>query len=177
MSTDALTRRGLNFIVTPQSGTLSVTGGAATTYVLGTAMDWTFNGKWRTQKASGSGLATPTTDHNTGLAFPPLVGGASVTNATGQGANIVWGLDTKDSDAVVCMQGPIQNLDIQGNFSKAPLMPAVPGDVVPFAYQVLKAGNTASATAIIFGTANWNATGFTNVIVDVAVLPDKPQVD
>jgi hypothetical protein len=47
---------------------------------------------------------------------------------------------------------------------------------VPFAYQVLKAGATASATAIVFGTANWNATGFTNAIVNVAYLPLRPQV-
>ena len=49
--------------------------------------------------------------------------------------------------------------------------------MVPIAYQILKAGATASATAIVFGTANWNATGFTNAIVNInGTLPERPQV-
>jgi hypothetical protein len=74
------------------------------------------------------------------------------------------------------MQGPIEALDMQGNFVRAPQFPHVPKEVAVFAYQVLKAGATASATAIRFGTANWNAAGFTNAIVNCAYLPSRPQV-
>jgi hypothetical protein len=39
-------------------------------------------------------------------------------------------------------------------------------------------GNEAGSTAgtITFGSSNWNATGFTNAIVNIATLPDRPQV-
>jgi hypothetical protein len=74
------------------------------------------------------------------------------------------------------MMGPHEALDMNGNFVRAPQFPVVPDLVTPFAYQVLKAGATASATTVIFGTANWSATGFTNVIVNVFTLPKRPQV-
>lgn len=170
---DQLTRRGLNACFT--SGLLTATGGV-TTHDTTVTVTFCNNGKLSAVTAITTG-ATPTTDHITGAAFPALVGGASVANVPGQGAIVVWGFDTSNADAVVCMQGPIQALDMQGAFVKAPLCPPVPANVTVFAYQVLKSGATASTTAIIFGTANWNATGFTNVIVNVSVLPDVPQVD
>jgi hypothetical protein len=61
-----------------------------------------------------------------------------------------------------------------GNFRHAPSFPHVPDDVCPFAYQVLK--HYSEATSVTFGTSNWNTTGFTNVIVNVMQLPDRPQV-
>jgi hypothetical protein len=117
---------------------------------------------------------TVTTDYNTGVAFPALVGGASVANTPGKGCVVVWGLIS--GGTVKCVMSKHQALDMQGNFVVAPQFPPIPAGFVPFAYQVLKAGATASATAIIFGTANWNATGFTNAIVNVNTLPLRPQV-
>ena len=155
------------------SGLLTATGGV-TTYDTTVTIVYHLDGKLKTKTAITTGT-TPTTDIRTGLAFPALVGGASVANTPGQGAIVVWCLKFSDG-TVVATQGPAQALDMQGNFVTAPQFPAIPEGLVPFAYQVLKAGATASATAIVFGTANWNATGFTNVIQNVAVLPSRPQV-
>ena len=167
---DTLSYPGLNMCTT--SGLLTATGGN-TTHDTTVTINYVINGKIATKTAITAG-ATVTTDYNTGAAFPALVGGASVSGAYGQGAIVVWGLIA--GGTVKCVQGPASALDIGGSFVLAPQFPAVPDTMAPFAYQVLKAGATASATAIVFGTANWNATGFTNAIVNVAVLPDNPQV-
>ena len=167
---DKINFRGINMCTT--SGLLTATG-AETVYDTTVTIVYATNGKLATKTAVTDG-ATPTTDYVTGAAFPALVGGASVANTPGSGCIVVWGLV---AGTVVCIMGPHSRLDMQGKFKHdAPQFPAIPDNVVPFAYQVLKAGATASATAIIFGTANWNATGFTNAIVNVAVLPDRPQV-
>ena len=165
-----LTQRGSGFCTT--SGLLTATGGV-TTYDTTVTINYVIDGKIATKTAITTGT-TPTTDYVTGAAFPALVGGASVANTPGNGCVVVWGLIA--GGTVKCMMGPHERLDMQGNFVRAPQFPSVPKEVVPFAYQVLKAGATASATAIIFGTANWNATGFTNTIVNVSHLPSRPVV-
>jgi hypothetical protein len=170
---DYLALRGGVYCTT--SGLLTATG-AVTTYDTTVTIVYASDGKLKTKTAITTGV-TPTLDANTGLAFPALVGGASVANTPGQGAIVVWMLNWADG-VVKCAMGPIKALDMQGNFAngQAPDFPSIPAGMVPFAYQVLKAGATASATAIVFGTANWNATGFTNVIQNVAVLPSRIQV-
>lgn len=162
--------RGSAFCTT--SGLLTATG-AETVHDTTVTINYVIDGKIATKTAITDG-ATPTTDYVTGAAFPALVGGASVANTPGTGCVVVWGLIA--GGTVKCVMGPHERLDMQGNFVRAPQFPVVPKELVPFAYQVLKAGATASATAIIFGTANWNATGFTNAIVNVAYLPSRPQV-
>lgn len=155
------------------SGLLTATG-AVTTYDTTVTIVYALDGKIKTKTAVTTGT-TPTTDIRTGVAFPALVGGASVANTPGQGAVAVWCLKWSDGSVVVTM-GPAQALDMQGNFITSPQFPSIPEGLVPFAYQVLKAGATASATAIVFGTANWNATGFTNAIQNVSMLPSTPQI-
>lgn len=164
--------RGLNMATT--SGLLTATGGV-TTYDTTVTIQYMINGKFETAKTAVTTGTTPTTDYVTSAAFPLLIGGGSVANTPGQGAVVVWGLIA--GGTVVCMQGPICNLDMQGKFKHdGPEFPTVPSNVTPFAYQVLKAGATASASGIRFGTSNWNATGFTNAIRNVGVLPNRPQV-
>jgi hypothetical protein len=165
-----LNERGGNFCTT--SGLLTATGAEAL-YDTTVTIVYVLDGKIATKTAITDGAAI-TTDYNTGLAFPALVGGASVANTPGHGAVAVWGLISGGTVKVV--MGDAQALDMQGKFVVAPEFPPIPAGFVPFAYQVLKAGATASATAIVFGTANWNATGFTNAIVNVAYLPLRPQV-
>lgn len=157
------------------SGLLTATG-AVTTYDTTVTIVYSLDGKITTKTAITTGT-TPTTDIVTGAAFPILVGGGSVANTPGQGAIVVWMLKFSDG-TVKCAQGPIANLDMQGNFCapQAIQFPSIPAGMVPFAYQVLKAGATASATAIRFGSSNWNAAGFTNAIQNVAYLPSRPQV-
>lgn len=167
---NALTLRGGVFCTT--SGLLTATG-AATVHNTTVAINYVIDGKIRTKAAITNG-ATPTTDVNTGVAFPALVGGGSVANTPGNGTVVVWGLNA--AGAVQCAMGKHQKLDMNENFVTAPDFPAIPDDFCPFAYQILKAGATASAAGLVFGSANWNATGYTNVIVNVAYLPSRPQV-
>lgn len=165
-----LQSRGGNYCTT--SGLLTATG-AVTTYDTTVTINYVIDGKISTKTAITTGT-TPTTDYNTGAAFPALVGGASVAGAYGHGCAVVWGLIA--GGTVKCIMGPHESLDVNGAFINAPQFPGIPEAFTPFAYQILKSGATASATAIIFGTANWNATGFTNAIVNVAELPKRPQV-
>jgi hypothetical protein len=75
--------------------------------------------------------------------------------------------------AVKCVMGTHQRLDMQGKFITAPQYPSIPAGFVPFAVMELKAGATGSATALVFGTANWNAAGFTNTITNISSLPSR----
>jgi hypothetical protein len=156
------------------SGLLTAAG-AESVYDTTVTLNFIIDGKIYTLTAVTDGT-TPTTDIVTGLAFTKLVGGASVANTPGNGAVAVWMVNASGTVAVAMSVS--KPLDMQGNFAngQAPDFPPIPAGYCPFAYQVLKAGATASATAIVFGTANWNATGFTNVIVNVATLPSRIQV-
>lgn len=165
-----LTSNGNNFCLS--SGLLTATG-AVTTHDTTVTIDYVLDGVIASKTAITTG-ATPTTDYVTGAAFPPIVGGGSVDGAYGNGCIVLWGLIA--GGTVKCIQGRQQALDVNGNFITAPEMPYFPSTFVPFAYQVLKAKATASATAIVFGTALWNATGFSNVIKNVTLLPVRPVV-
>ena len=166
---DILTHRGLTASL---SNGLFVTGTTSTLTTTVTIVPVN-DGKFQTTLAAISNQAAPTLDATTGLAFPLIPGGASVANTPGSGAIAVYGLI---AGVVSVSQGPIEKLDMLGSFINAPQFPAIPSTMVPFAYQVLKAGATASATAIVLGTASWAAAGYTNVIQNVFQLPSRPQV-
>jgi hypothetical protein len=158
--------------------TASLTNGllvAGTTSTLTTTVTIVpvLDGKFTTTLTAITNQAHPTTDFNTLLPFVKMVGGNSVANTPGQGCVVVYGLS---AGVVKAVQGPIRNLDMQGNFQwDAPQFPAMPANFVPFAYAVLKAGATA-ATSIVVGTDNWAATGFTQAFVNIAQIPSRPQV-
>ena len=147
--------------------------GAETVHDTTVQLNFCIDGKAYTKSGTNADQATPTTDYNTGSAFPVLVGGASVAGAYGEGACVVWAYNSDGT--VKCMMGDHQALDSAGNFIVAPQFPNVPKDVCPFAYQIVKAGATA-AVNIAFGTSNWNSTGYTNAIQNILVLPSRPQV-
>jgi hypothetical protein len=167
---DFLTHRGFTGSLTNGAFVTGTTSTLTTTVTIVPVED----GKFKSVLTAITNQAAPTTDFNTGLAFPAIPGGASVVNTPGSGCVAVYGLV---AGVVKVVQGPITRLDMQGNFLwDAPQFPPIPATFVPFAYQVLKAGATASATAIILGTASWAATGYTNAIVNVMQLPSRPQV-
>ena len=169
---DSLSSRGGLLAIWGAAAAFTATG--AETVFDHTAVQLHNDGKYVAKAAVVDG-ATPTTDVNTGLAFPALVGGASVANTPGHGCIVVWGYNA--AGTIKAAMGSHVSLDMQGNFLwDGPQFPPIPADFVSIAYSVLKAGATASATAIVFGTANWNATGFTSVHVKVAYLPSRPQV-
>lgn len=157
---EQLANRGMNFCTT--SGLLTATG-AETVYDTTATINYVLNGKIAPKTAIADGV-TPTTGNTSG---------APITLTASQGRTVAWGLVS--GGTVKVEEGPVVTLDAAGNFrdTDTPQFPSIPGTFAPFAYQVLKAG--ASAGTITFGSSNWNATGFTNAIVNVAVLPDRPQ--
>lgn len=143
------------------SGLLTATG-AATTYDTTVTVAYAIGGK-AYSKTAITGGATPTVDGNAA---------ALTTLTANKGCAMVWCLNAAGTVSV--FQGPVQSLDGSGGFVTAPEFPAIDLDTYcPFAYQVLKAGSTAGT--ITFGSSNWNATGFTNVIQNVHRLPKRPQ--
>lgn len=118
-------------------------------------------------RAALSNTATPTTDATTGLAFVPIT--------TNMGALIAIGVNA--AGTLRASQGGLQALDVAGNFIVSPQFPALPDDFCIIAYEIIKAGATASAAGWVFGTNNQAAvTGITYTIVDVVSLTDRPQV-
>jgi len=155
------------------SNSLLTCTGAATSHDTTVRLDFSVNGKFKSKSGTNADQVTPTTDYADGVAFSnaakTLTG---VASAGGFGTVVVWGYS--GTGTVRCMMGSREALDSAGTFAIAPQFPRIPADVCPFAYQVLKQhGQTATAT---FGTSNWNASGFTNAIVNISSLPDRPQV-
>ena len=107
--------------------------------------------------------ATVLVDGNTGLAFTGL--------AASQGCALTWALNAAGTVSVY--QGSVTALDSANAFEIAPVSGSTPDTVVPFAYQILK--NSSAGSAVVIGTTNWNAAGFTNAIVNVFVMPNRPQ--
>lgn len=145
-------------------GNLTLTGisGAATTFS-SSALPYAIRGKAYTLGAQ-SGATTPTTDTGTGVAIPSL--------AKNYGTSFVWGVNA--SGTVQVIQGSVNALDVGGLFILPPTFPALPDNFCPLAYTIHKNGSTGSAWT--FGTSNWNATGMTNTVVNLATMPDHPQV-
>lgn len=156
METNALL--GQNFCTT--SGLLTATG-AVTTYDTTVTINYVLGGKISTKTAITTG-ATPTTGG---------VSAAAITLVASQARVIVWCLVS--GGTVKVLEGAVVPWDGTA-FQTPPPFPDIPDTYVPFAYQILKASSAAGT--ITFGTSNWNATGFTNAIVNVAVLPSRPQV-
>lgn len=128
-------------------------------------LQYCIKGKAYNKSGTNADQTTPTTDVNTGTTFIPLT--------ANQGCLMVWGYDS--SGTVKCAQGAVGALDsVSGLFKLTPQFPSIPDTICPFAYQVLKAGSTAGTIA--FGTSNWDATGFTNAIVNIFTLPNRGQI-
>lgn len=147
-----------------KAGLTGISGAATTFTTSATTLQYCIGGKAYT-KAQVSGGATPTTDAVTGAAFVAL--------AASKACAVVWGFDSAGN--LKCAQGPIVSLDSGNNFvdGQPPAFPTLPDTICPIAYTLHKNGSTGSAWT--FGTSNWNATGMTNVVQDVLVLPDRPQ--
>lgn len=151
------------------SSALTATG-AETVHDSTVAMNFCIDGKVYQKSGTNADQTTPTTDYNTSAAFTGLVGAGS--SAGGQGTVVVWAYNS--SGTVKCMMGSIETVDASGNFVNRPQFPAIPNDVCPFAYQVLK--HYGVSTTFTFGTSNWNTSGLTSTIVNISNLPGRPQV-
>ena len=149
---------GVNFCTT--SGLLTATG-AETVHDTTVTINYVIDGKIKTKTAITDG-ATPTTDAVTGETFTALT--------ANKGCTFVWCLNS--SGTVKVVQGPIHDMS-GGEFLTYPQFPGIPEDLVPFAYMIDEADSTAGT--ITFGSSNWNATGRTVTITNVATLPRRPQ--
>lgn len=113
-----------------------------------------------------SNTATPTTDLNTGLAFPSL--------SANQGTVVVLGINS--SGALRAVQGAIQALDVAGSFILAPQPPTIPDGFLPFGAIILKAGSTLSGT-FTFGSSNLSGvSGMTYTFRDLNGVPPRPVI-
>lgn len=116
--------------------------------------------------AALSNTATPTTDLNTGAAFPSL--------SANQGTIVVLGINS--AGALKAVQGSIVALDSAAAFIVAPQPPTIPDGFLPFGTIVLKAGSTLVGTWT-FGTNNLSSvTGMTYSFKDVTGALGRPVI-
>ncbi len=110
--------------------------------------------------------ATPTTDINTGAAFVPL--------QPDKTCFFVYMLNSAGTLAVA--QSEIRDVDPDADTpvedGGLPPLPSIPDGYCPFAVQRVQSAGTSSAWT--FGTSNWNATGITDVILNIATMPSRP---
>lgn len=161
---EAFALRGL----TAQFGNATLVAGTTTTLSLSVATTFSIRGKMYS-KAIATNQATPTTDSGTGAAFL----GVKANN----GSVFAICLDSSGNTKVV--QGEITALDSTGAFIVAPEFPGIPDTLCPIGYAIIKAGSTADATTgWLFGTSSLATppTGITQTFVNVATLPDRPQI-
>lgn len=112
--------------------------------------------------AANSSVATPTTDAATG---------AAITVTANKARVVVFCVDGNNGDYLYA--GPTVDMDSSGTLLDACEFPAIPNDRCPIAYFLVKGGATLSGTFTV-GSSNWNTTGMTYTVVNVAQLPDRP---
>lgn len=155
---EQLDLRGVSFC--GSVGRLTATG-AETVYDTTLTINFQIRNSGAEAKTAITDGTTPTTDYVTG---------SSITLTASKARVVVWGMIAGGTTKVIA--GDIVDWDGVA-FLQPPQFPSIPDAFAPFAYQILKASS--SAGTITFGSSNWNATGFTNTIKDVLVLPGRPQ--
>lgn len=147
----------------PTSTTNSLSGitGAATTYTA-TEFKYVINGRVYL-KATDASAATPTTDS----------AGGNLVLASGYGTVIAWTVNT--SGTVKIYRGETVKIDIYSpyDWSQAPEFPSTPGNEAVFAYTLHK---NYSGSDFTIGTTNWNTASTAHTTVNVAYLPERPEL-
>ena len=142
-----------------------VTLAAGTTSTISTTGTTTYGikGIAYTKTAITNG-ATPTTDADTLLAFPPV--------AANQCTIIVIGLDAGGN--IKACQGSVEALDVGGNFVILPRTPGIPDTMCPIGYITVLAASNAVGNWV-FGTNNLSSvTGLTYNFKDLIMMPFRP---
>ena len=143
-----------------QPGLLTADG-AETVHDTTQVIEVTIDGVFRRKTAITDG-ATPTTDGVSGATFTAL--------AADQTCWFIWCLDA--ALAVKVVQGEIKDVDGDEDVPlEYPGFPDIPLTLAPFAIQRVQTAGTSSAWT--FGASNWNATGVTDLILNVASLPRR----
>lgn len=137
--------------------------GAETVYDTTVTLSYTVDGVFGTAITAVTDGVTPTTDINTGAAFLPF--------GPDQASIFVW--MTNAGGTVAVAQGDVVDVDGDTDLRLVhPQFPVIPTGYTPFAYHMLQGDGTASA--FTFGVSNWNATGITKLIKNIARLPKRP---
>lgn len=146
-----------------------LTKGTTSTYTTTATTEGMINGKYVTGLTAQTNTATPTTDANTGLAFPTLTDNQATVLVIGQKA---------DSTIQMC-QGSIEATQTgvtttAGAFINSPQFPTLPLDFMVLGYLLVRTAPSASDWTA--GSSSWTATGITaSAVVPCGVLPDRPQ--
>lgn len=144
--------------------------GTTSTYTTTVTTECVINGKFGTTLGAQTNTASPTTDATTGAAFVPLVANQAIC--------LVWGVNL--AGTIKLAQGlavptVVGVTTTAGAFIMPPPFPALPDDFCPIAYGFVRTSPTGNAFTT--GTTNWTASGITaSTFVNIAVLPDRPQV-
>ena len=142
------------------SGLLTATG-TETLYDTTVAIPYCINGIGYSFATKNS-QASPAVDAVTGAAFVPL--------AADEACCFVWCVDA--NAAIKAVQGSIVDVDGDTDVRVVdPPYPMIPATLCPIAVQVIQTAGTSSAWT--FGSSNWDATGVTDVIVNVFTLPSR----
>ena len=114
---------------------------------------------------------TPTTDANTGVAFPAILPNTC--------AAIVFG--TNAAGTLIAVQGPAIPTETGvtttvGAFTLAPQFPVVPDTMCPFAYTIVRVAPSGTS-GFVLGTTQWAASSMScTTFKNVCTLPDRPQI-
>lgn len=146
-----------------------LTAGTTSTYTTTATTQCAIGGKFATGLAAQTNTASPTADARTGAAFVALT--------DNQATVLVWGVNA--AGAIQVCQGDVVDTQVgvtttAGSFIDAPAFPPLPNDFCPIGYSLHR--TAPSAATFTPGTSEWAATGITSAWVDVAVLPDRPQI-
>lgn len=151
-----------------EGGTFATTSGLLTAAGAETVVDTTVDIKYAIKGAgytlaATADIATPLTDINTGVAFKAL--------ATDKACAFVYMLTA--AGAVKVAQGPIVSVDSDYDIRRYdPMYPAIPDGHCPVALQLVQTAGTSSP--FIFGVSNWDATGITDLIMNLFCMPQRP---
>jgi len=118
-------------------------------------------------------MVTLAAQTNTALSFVCPCDGTTALTATPllaqQACIILHCVNT--AGAYKNLQGPIGSCDAAGALTGPLHFPNVPNNLMPFGYTEVKCASTGAFTP---GTTNWNATGVTSTVADLAFLPGRP---
>lgn len=144
--------------------------GTTNTFTTTAASVCAIKGKFATPLAILTNSATtPTTDANTGVAFPAILQNTC--------AAVVFGINT--AGTLSACQGPATPTNpgvttTVGDFLLAPQFPELPDDFCPLAYTLVRVSPTGASFTL--GTTNWAASGITcSVFTRVSTMPGRPQ--
>lgn len=127
--------------------------------------------------AANAAINSPTVDLGTVLGFVPLAVNPPNNTTANQATVLVIGITAAGTMRGIQGQVVPTALGVTttaGAFITAPQFPALPDDFAAIAYILVRVAP--SATAWIPFTSSWAATGVTSSLVQVANLPDRPQI-